>query len=83
MYVHLVDEEDVALVVLAKLVLGVHQQQPPLGRLLLAKRKERQRRRADLVPLGLAHEPLSHNLLGADGNVVVLGLRVRVQAAHT
>jgi hypothetical protein len=46
--VHLVDDVDLAIVALAELILGVHQQQATLGRLLLAKAEQGQGRRADL-----------------------------------
>ena len=72
--VDLVDEADHAVLVLAELVLGVHQDQSVLVGHLLPEGEELLGLAAAVVPVLLAHEAALHHVLGGDELVVHVGL---------
>ena len=75
--VDLVDQADHSVLVLAELVLRVHQDQAVLVRHLLSEREQLARLLRAVVPVLLAHEAALDHILGRDQLVVLVRLRRR------
>ena len=75
--VDLVDQADHSVLVLAELVLRVHQDESVLVGHLLPEREQLARLLRAVVPVLLAHEPALHHVLGRDQLVVLVRLRRR------
>mmetsp|Transcript_7047 Transcript_7047/g.43246 ORF Transcript_7047/g.43246 Transcript_7047/m.43246 type:complete len:318 (+) Transcript_7047:1414-2367(+) len=72
--VHFIDEQDIPVLILAKLILCIHKDESPLCRLLLSECKQLEGLLTSVVPIFLVHVPHLHHFLRGDRHIMVFCL---------